>query len=114
MNGSWLMSLMKDSLAALAWISIPIAAYSQPWNQFPLSGAGSASTATRITAVSRRSNTMEVFWIGPNGTVENKNYYDGVGWSGFTLAGPNAASMTGGISAVSRSSNTIELFYIGS
>jgi hypothetical protein len=108
------MSLIKNSFAALVWIFIPIAAFSQPWNQFPLAGAGSASTAGRITAVSRRPNTMEVFWIGPNGTVENKNYYDGVGWRGFTLAGPNAASTTGGISAVSRSSNTIELFYIGS
>jgi hypothetical protein len=79
-----------------------------------LAGAGSAATAGRITAVSRcRSDTMEVFWIGPNGTVENRNFYDGVGWRGFTLAGPGAASTTGGIAAVSRSSNTIELFYVG-
>jgi len=106
------MSIMKH-LCALVWLFIPIAAYPQPWNQFPLAGAGSAATAGRITAVSRRSDTMEVFWIGPNGTVENRNFYDGVGWRGFTLAGPGAASTAGGIAAVSRSSNTIELFYVG-
>src|SRR5215831_12983444 len=111
-NGST-MSPIKKICAAVVYICLPIAGYAQPWNQFELAH-GSAAPAGRVAAVSRNPNTMEVFWIGPEGTVQDKNYYDGRGWAGFTLAGPNAASLTGGIAAVSRSSNTIEIFYIGS
>ena len=108
-----LMSLPQKLFAVLICICAPNLAYSQPWNQFTLSGPASASTAGRIAAVSRSPNTMEVFWIGLNGTVQDAYLYEGDQWKGFTLAGPGSASTTGGIAAVSRSSNTMEVFWIG-
>jgi len=49
---------------------------------------------------------MEVFWVAPDGSIQDRYFYDGAGWKGFTLAGAASASKTGGIAAVSRSSNT--------
>jgi len=86
---------------------------SGPWNEFQLSGPGSAAPTGRIAAVSRNPSTMEVFWIGPDGSVQDSYYYDGSGWNGFTLSGAGSASKTGGIAAVSRSPNTMEVFWIG-
>src|SRR5215831_5153019 len=103
-GGNKPMSLMKKLCVALVCICNP-----QAWHQYPLSSAGTASTAGRIAAVSRSSNTMEVFWIGPNGTVEDRYYYDGMtSFKGYTLAGPGSASTTSGIAAISRAFSTME------
>jgi M6 family metalloprotease-like protein len=56
---------------------------------------------------------MEIFYIAPDGSVEDWNYYDGGSWSNFTLAPAGSAATTGGIAAVSRSSGTMEVFWIG-
>jgi hypothetical protein len=46
------------------------------WHQFQLStGASSYSGASRIAAVSRASNTMEVWWIGQDGSVQDAYWY---------------------------------------
>jgi hypothetical protein len=70
-----------------------------PWNNFQLSGPGSIAPTGRIAALSRNPSTMEVFWIGSDGSVQDRYYYDGSGWNGFTLAGAGSASKTGGIAA---------------
>jgi hypothetical protein len=67
------------------------------WNQFQLAPAGSVSTTGGIAAVSRASNTMEVWWAGPDGSVQDAYYYDGSGWNQFQLdpaipANPAAAT----------------------
>jgi hypothetical protein len=56
---------------------------------------------------------MEVFWIGSDGSVQDRYFYDGAGWKGFTLAPAGSASTTGGIAVISRSSNTMEVFWAG-
>ena len=85
------------------------------WNGFPLAGAGSASTSTTsgITVVSRSFNTMELFYVGADNSVQDKNYYDGSGWNGFPLAGAGSASGTGGIAALARDANDMEVFWVG-
>ena len=71
----------------------------------------------QITAVSRASNTMELWWIGADGSVQDRYYYDGSGWNGFTLAAAGSALVQLGsgpaITAVSRASNTMEVWFIG-
>ena len=52
-------------------------------------GPGSASTSGGIAAVSRIQNSMEVWWVGPNGSVQDAYYYDA---SGVALANPAAAT----------------------
>ena len=70
----------------------------------------------QITAVSRASNTMELWWIGADGSVQDRYYYDGSGWNGFTLAAAGSALVHLGsgpaITAVSRASNTMEVWFI--
>jgi hypothetical protein len=70
-----------------------------------------------ISVVSRASNTMEVFWIGADGSIQDRFYYDGSGWNGFTLYPAGSAlglgSPAGGITVVSRAWNTMEVWWIG-
>ena len=50
---------------------------------------------TRLAAVSRASNIMEIFWIkGNDGSVEHAWWYDGHDWSWGQLAPPGSASQT--------------------
>jgi hypothetical protein len=46
------------------------------WGRFDLVLAGRASTGRDMTAVSRMPNTMEVWWIGADGSVVDSFYYD--------------------------------------
>jgi len=78
----------------------------------------SSSTPTfeprQIAAVSRASNTMEVFYVGHDGSIQDRYYYDGAGWNGFTLVpAGSAVTYEGAITAVSRAANTMEVWYIG-
>ena len=60
---------------------------------------------------------MELWWIGADGSVQDRYYYDGSGWNGFTLAAAGSALVQLGsgpaITAVSRASNTMEVWFIG-
>jgi len=83
------------------------------WKQYQLSGTGSISPTGKMAAISRNANAMEVFWIGADGSVQDRYFYDGAGWKGFTLAPAGSASTKGGITSVSRRSEAIEVFWIG-
>ncbi|MEH2422789.1 MAG: hypothetical protein V7K48_18295, partial [Nostoc sp.] len=54
-----------------AWLRQPttVTKSSSAWQHFELAPAGSASTSGSIKAVSRISNSMEVWWIGADGSV---------------------------------------------
>jgi len=82
------------------------------WSTFQMNGGGSAAGTTRIAAVSRIPNSMEVFWIAPNGAVMDTYWYDGSPWRQFELAPAGSASVDGGIVALSRVSNSMEVFWI--
>jgi hypothetical protein len=71
----------------------------------------SSSTPTfqprQIAAVSRASNTIEVWYIGANNSVQDRYYFDGAGWKGFALAGANSAQSA--IAAVAPSANAMSV-----
>jgi hypothetical protein len=46
-----------------------------PWNQFQLAPPGSASISGGITAVSPDPGSMEVWWIGLDGSVQDAYFY---------------------------------------
>jgi hypothetical protein len=75
--------------------------------------ASSAANPNSIAAVSRASNTMEVWWVSKDGSVNDAFFYDGQPWRQFQLAPAGSASTTGGITAVSRASNTMEVWWVG-
>ena len=46
----------------------------------------------RIASVSRASNTMEIFWVAPDGSVQGAYWYEGMpGWARFELAPAGSA-----------------------
>ena len=88
--------------------------------RFQLTAPGGSTPSfepRQIAVVSRASNTMEVWWIGADGSVQDRYYYDGSGWNGLTLAPSGRAYVQPGsgpaITAVSRASNTMEVWFIG-
>jgi hypothetical protein len=84
------------------------------WTRYELAPAGSAALTGGITVVSRNPSTMEVFWIGQNGSVEDAYYYDTLkGWKRFQLAPGGSASTTGNITSLARQPGTMEIFWIG-
>ena len=83
------------------------------WRQFELASAGSASTNAGITAVSRIPNSMEVWWVGTDGSIQDAFWYEGGQWQRFELAPAGSASGNGGITTVSRIPNSMEVWWVG-
>jgi hypothetical protein len=83
-----------------------------PW-QFELVSAESASSNRGIVAVSRISNSTEVWWVGANRSVQNASWYEGGQWQRIEIAHVGKASGTGSIVAVSRIPQSTEVWWIG-
>ena len=95
---------------AKAWHDVGISL----WQQFKSAPAGSASLSGYITAVSRIPGSMEMFWIGADGSIQDAFWYEGsAGWTQFTLAPAGSASLSGGITSVARIPGSIEIQWIG-
>jgi hypothetical protein len=56
---------------------------------------------------------MEVWWVGPDGSVNDAFWYDGGSWQIFQLASPGNALSSGGVAAISRIQNSMEVWWIG-
>ena len=82
------------------------------WNNFVLAPSDGAGIGAHIAALSRQNNTMEVFWIGSDGSVQDAFWYEGSSWQKFQLAPPGSAAPTSKIVAVSRIPNSMEVFWI--
>jgi len=101
---------LSGLLGVIASLGCSGTALADNWNNFTLAGNGSASRS--IAAVSRVSNSMEVWWIAPDGSVRDAYWYDGAGWKQFQLAPPGSAALQGGIAAVSRIPNSMEVWWV--
>ncbi|MHA4811428.1 PLL family lectin [Flavitalea flava] len=88
--------------------------YHNIWKQFQLAPINFAAQNGCIASVSRIPNSMEIFWIGGDGSVWDAFWYEGMSqWERFQIAPPGMASQSGGIAAVSRIPNSLEIFWIG-
>ncbi|MEI8410748.1 MULTISPECIES: C1 family peptidase [unclassified Kribbella] len=83
------------------------------WKSFELTGPQTAAATGGVAAVSRIPSSMEVFWVGPGGSVRDAFWYEGNPWQNFELAPAGSASPNGGIAAVSRIPNSMETWWIG-
>ncbi|KAK3616581.1 hypothetical protein LTR22_027018 [Elasticomyces elasticus] len=81
------------------------------WFSFQPAPGGSIARKSDLAAVSRISNPMEVWWVAPDGSVQNEYWYDTVGWERFELA-PAGSAAAGGITAVSRIPGSMEVWWI--
>jgi hypothetical protein len=78
-----------------------------------LAPGGSASPFGGITSVSRIPASMEVWWIGANGSVQDAFWYEGGQWNRFELARAVSGSPRGAVAAVSRIPGSMEVWWIG-
>ncbi len=86
------------------------------WKHFELAPPGSASVmgSGGITSVTRRSDHMEVWWIGVDGSIEGSYWYDDVGhWTRYQLAPNGSATLESSIFGQSRNSANMNLWWIG-
>ncbi|MER6789693.1 hypothetical protein ABT330_34640 [Streptomyces sp. NPDC000658] len=83
------------------------------WQGFELAPAGSASASGSVASVSRVPGSMELWYVGANGSVQDRFWYEGAKWQGFERAAPGSASTTGPVSAVSRIPGSMETWYVG-
>jgi hypothetical protein len=81
------------------------------WQRFELAPAGSAPGTARITAVSRVPGSMEVFWVAPDGSVQDAYWYDKSEWKRFALAPPGSASPAGELKVISRIPESLEIWW---
>ncbi|MBB2890638.1 G1 family glutamic endopeptidase [Flexivirga oryzae] len=91
--------------------SVTITRNAPPWRGFALSPAGSAA-AHGIAAVSRIPGSMELWWVAPNGSIQDRYWYDNATWQGFELAPAGSAATTSRIAAVSRIPGSMELWWV--
>jgi hypothetical protein len=73
-----------------------------------------AAVGGSIAAVSHTPGNIEVFWIAPNGSVRNANWWPGANyWNFGEIAQAGSASLQSEIAAVSRFAGHWEIFYQG-
>lgn len=84
------------------------------WKTFELAPPGSAHPSSGVAAVSRKSGHMEVWWVGPNGSIEGRYWYDDVNrWQSYQLAPDGSAVPGSSIYAQSRIPNVMNMWWIG-
>lgn len=85
------------------------------WQRYPVTGFGAASIMSGVAAASRRGDTMEIWWIGPQGSVEGAFWYDdGKNWRryGAPVAPNGSAAAAHCIDAVARNGNSMDVLWI--
>jgi hypothetical protein len=84
------------------------------WQRYTLTGPGQAAEGTGIAAVSRIPTGLEIWWVGPSGSVEGGFWYSDTGqpWQRYQVAPAGSAVAGHGISAVSRTATSMDLLWI--
>ena len=96
---------------ALGTDSVTITRTAPPWQGFELAPSGSSS-AHGVAAVSRIPSSMELWYVAPNGSVQDRYWYDTGTWQGFELAPAGSAAPTSGLAALSRIPGSMELWWV--
>lgn len=88
--------------------------HNDAWQRYQVAPFGQASQTSGIAAVSRINTAMEIWWVGPKGSVEGGYYYatDTKPWQTYTVAPEGSASQTHSIAAVSRRPKSMDVVWI--
>ncbi|MEV5973787.1 hypothetical protein AB0M16_28010, partial [Streptomyces sp. NPDC051921] len=86
---------------------------------FSITPPNSAAPASAIAAVSQTAGHLDVFWVGPDGSVRS-HWWDGGSaegaWGGhgsFSITPPNSAAASSGVAAVSQTAGHLDVFWVG-
>ncbi|MBM4764827.1 hypothetical protein [Bacillus sp. B15-48] len=82
----------------------------EQWFIYELAPAGSAY---HITALSRHRNTVDVWWIGEDGSVQGARLNEGEQRQRYELAPAGSAYRWGGITSVSKIPGSMDVFWVG-
>jgi hypothetical protein len=84
------------------------------WSLTEINDSSSMKLAngTVISSVSRMPNTVEIFWIAADGSVQLAYFYEGQAWARAEIAPSNSAAQ-GCITATSCDPEKMELWWIG-
>jgi len=119
----------KPNQLDVFWINADGSVWSTWWNgspgsswgdhtPFPIAPPKSAQPGTRVAAIGRTPDHLDVFWIGQDGAV-GSTWWDaapGQNWGDhkpFAIAPPGAAQAGSGLAAVARSPMHMDIFWIG-
>src|ERR1700680_3639040 len=72
--------------ASISTITTRTGGFIMSWAQFSLAATTSAAMASRIAVVSRIANSMELWWIANDGSVQGAYWYQGSTWQRYELA----------------------------
>jgi hypothetical protein len=89
----------------------------QPWQRYQLaptdSAAGGIAAVSRIANIWSRIPSIEVWWVGTNGSIQGASGIGGQPWQRYELAPAGSASVFSCIAAVSRIANSMEVWWKG-
>ena len=129
-SGSWVASVARTpNHLDVFWVGPDGAIGSTFWDAaagfgwgdhqpFPITPPGAARSGSRLAAVARNANHLDVFWVGPDGAI-GSTFWDaaaGFGWGDhhpFPITPPGAAQPGSGLAAVSRTPNHLDIFWVG-
>jgi hypothetical protein len=84
---------------------------------FPVARPSAARLGSNVVSITRRSNRLDVFWIGPDGGIGSTAWEEGVNsnaWAPtFPVSRPGSSGPGLGLAGVSRTPNRIDLFWVG-
>ncbi len=86
------------------------------WNSPFAIAAANAAQSGAVTAVSRTSDQLDVFWVGADGAIGSSWWNAGINngqWAAPFPATPPQSAQPGAITAVSRIPDQLDLFWIG-
>jgi hypothetical protein len=82
------------------------------WTNWSQVSGGVAAAGSRIAAVSRSSNRLDIFTIGTDNYVYTNGKYDGGAWSGWSSVLGGVAGSGVQLSASARSSSAMDVFVV--
>jgi hypothetical protein len=71
------------------------------------------AATNEIAAVARVPGSLELWCVGPDGSVNGAFWYENATWQHYQLSPPGSAATTSGIAAVARIPGSMELWYVG-
>ena len=85
------------------------------WRQSQRTSTESATPHGNITSLSRVPTSMEIWWVGIDGSIQGAYWYKGSDWEHYNnpLAPAGSASQTSGMTSVSRNPNAMEIWWVG-
>jgi hypothetical protein len=87
---------------------------SDTWDVSKIAQPGAAAVGGGIAALSRQSNTMELWYTSPTGALNGAYWYEGqASWTNYNIAPAGSAAPGSRIAAVSRANTTMEIWYVG-